>query len=914
MIARRFFIFMGLLPLFLAARPAHGGRILKSVDFEERRLGNMEDLPMHWSKVGGPGLPDYVNGKLTNDSAHSGQWSFRFDLNGGSLIYRYDPRQIPIRPGGHYRVDCFVQTTVLPHARARITAYFTDQDGIAITDSTRHSELYAAKDEGEPWRELSLEVSARNRSAAFLAVQLELVQPSIYTPSKPGQSAPFDEDIYGSAWFDDLTVSQVPEVRLISNHAGNVFHRGDPLQLSVLVNDRFTDDLAAQLIVSNAGNAVVYQHSGALDLQDAQNLGPGWKQMLVALPELTPGWYDAKLVMTSRGQLLGRKKLQFVRLADDDLTSQPDPRFGVIATDLPFQGWPQLPDLLAILGAGRVKLSVWSSQGDVEQVDPAGFDALLERLAKNGVTPTACLTAVPPELAGKIGGSEWSRLAQAAPETWRAQLSYLVARHANHLDRWQFGADEDAADFPQEPGMRKMYDLLYGEFAKMVVKPDLAMPWPAWYDLSGDLPATVALSISPEVLPSQLPLYIQDIRGHQGHNLSLSLQLLDDRYGREVQIRDLVQRVVYALAGGATRIDLPLPFTMPKEDDAEGEASAADGEASVAEGEASVAEGEASAAQGEASANVTPQPKEMLPIIRTLLTQLSGATFRGKVPNASNVEAFLFDRHGQGLMVIWGRGQDNGVRPLALNLGDFPQRVDLWGNATPLVLSERSKSESVMLNVGPMPFFLVDIDAATAQMRASVAIDKPLLESSFQPHVRHIRFSNPGQATIAGMVKLIGPPGWALTPSVFNFTLNPGEAFEHELTIEFPYNSFAGAKTITAQFQVQSNRDTTFNVPVTLILGLGDVGMHTLAVRDKDDLIVQQTISNYGDKPINYNAFVIYPGQPRQERLVTQLDPGRTITKLYRFTDVHFILNAKVRSGLREVGGMRILNDEVPVQ
>ena len=40
----------------------------------------------------------------------------------------------------------------------------------------------------------------------------------------------------------------------------------------------------------------------------------------------------------------------------------------------------------------------------------------------------------------------------------------------------------------EKPGMRKVYDLLYPEFAKLVVKPDLAMPWPAWYDLSGNLP------------------------------------------------------------------------------------------------------------------------------------------------------------------------------------------------------------------------------------------------------------------------------------------------------------------------------------------------------------------------------------------------------------------------------------------
>jgi len=73
-------------------------------------------------------------------------------------------------------------------------------------------------------------------------------------------------------------------------------------------------------------------------------------------------------------------------------------------------------------------------------------------------------------------------------------------------------------------------------------------------------------------------------------------------------------------------------------------------------------------------------------------------------------------------------------------------------------------------------------------------------------------------------------------------------------------------------------------------------------------------ISNYGDKPIDYTAFAVYPGEPRQERLIQQLGPGRTIVKLYRFTNVHFIPNAKVRSGLREVEGTRILNDEATVQ
>src|SRR5205823_466294 len=200
--------------------------------------------------------------------------------------------------------------------------------------------------------------------------------------------------------------------------------------------------------------------------------------------------------------------------------------------------------------------------GDVQQMDSAAFDHLLESLQELGITPTACLISPPPKLVERLNGKTWLQLLKTPPEQWRTQLAYLVSRHANHLDRWQLGAD-GSDEFVTNPDMRRVYGMIYREFAALVQKPDLAMPWPAWYDLEGELPATVALSVPPSVLPAQLPLYMQDIKSHEGHNLSLTLQLLDrSQYGREMQIRDLAQRVVYALAADAKRIDLPLPFSV----------------------------------------------------------------------------------------------------------------------------------------------------------------------------------------------------------------------------------------------------------------------------------------------------------------------------------------------------------------
>jgi hypothetical protein len=861
------------------AAPAEVSRVLRSFDFEERAKGNAENIPMNWSKVTGDQLPHYVNGQLSADKARSGKYSFRFDLNGGNLIYRYDAGLIKVQPGSHYRVEGYVQTTALRHARTRMTAYFVDIDGRRLGGTLRRSEPYAYAGGEEKWKRLSVELSAVSDQAHSLVLELELLQPAMYRKNTLGKRALFEQDIRGQAWWDDISISQVPQVTMTTDRPGNMFRKSDVPQLTVLVNDRFTDDLAAQLVIRDAEGKTVYQRSGALDMSAAQTLGPGRKKMSLTLPELPAGWYEAALVMTSQGTYVGEQTLDLIRLADDAPVIHPDPRFGINALELPFEGWSELPDILPFLAAGRVKLAVWSDAGDIQAQDSAAFDRLLERLGELGITPTACLVDLPPELSGKMQNGSWPQLLSSPKEIWRPQLAYLIARHANHLDRWQLGAD-GIDSFVTDPKMRQAYDLVYQEFANLVEKPDLAMPWPAWYQMEGKLPATVALSVPPSVLPAQLPLYISDMHGHSGHNLSLTLDILErHQYGRDVQIRDFAQRVVYALAGNAQRIDLPLPFTVKRE--------------------------------GE---SVVKQPQELLLIMRTLVTNLSGSTFKGKVPIGEDVEAFLFDKGGHGMLVLWSKGSTSGVKQLAINLGQRPMRVDLWGNVSPLLMTAKASAGAVNLDIGPMPTLLVDIDGPQAQLRASVTFDRPLLESSFKPHTRKIRFSNPYRLAIGGTLKLRPPEGWRIDPQVLTFTLNPGETFDREVTIEFPYNSFAGPKTIQAQFAIQGESDTSFTVPVTLNLGLSDVGVQSLAIRDGNDIIVQQMISNYGDKPIDYTAFAIYPGTARQERLVTNLGAGRTTIKVYRFSNVTLIPNAKVRSGVKELVGTRILNDEVEIK
>jgi len=79
--------------------------------------------------------------------------------------------------------------------------------------------------------------------------------------------------------------------------------------------------------------------------------------------------------------------------------------------------------------------------------------------------------------------------------------------------------------------------------------------------------------------------------------------------------------------------------------------------------------------------------------------------------------------------------------------------------------------------------------------------------------------------------------------------------------------------------------------------------MQTLALRDGNDVVVQQMITNYGDRPVDYSAFAVVVGQARQERLVSALPAGKTIIKRYRFTNIDVKPGQRVRAGSRSWRG-----------
>ena len=104
-----------------SALPRH---ILKRFDFDERRFGNVEEVPMYWLRRKGPDLPHYNTGVLDHAIGHDAPPSFRLSAITESVAFTYSRNDIPVEPGNRYTVSGWIRTQDLRRSRAYISAAY----------------------------------------------------------------------------------------------------------------------------------------------------------------------------------------------------------------------------------------------------------------------------------------------------------------------------------------------------------------------------------------------------------------------------------------------------------------------------------------------------------------------------------------------------------------------------------------------------------------------------------------------------------------------------------------------------------------------------------------------------------------------------------------------------------------------
>jgi len=855
-------------------------RVVKSFDFDERKLGNVEDVPMYWRRHRGEGFPHFLSGQFDLKTGHDGPPSFYLALKGGSLGYVYRAQDIPVNVHSDYVVSVWVRPDRLKHARACASVFYCDRSGRKLRGSERFSRLVGGSDGLQDWQQVTLELPGGDVAARHVGLSLWVIQPARPSASDADEHYIYRQDLEGGAWFDDIKVIRLPRASLTTVRAGNVFEVEEDAILHAQVGDPEGDDLTAHVEVLSADGEKLM--NGAIPVGNGKNAGPE----VINLGRLLPGLYRGRLSVRSGELELSECRVRFAQLGPRlNGVGGLNEGFGVVVAEGDYASAEATARLIDLLHLPHVKLPVGGLRDEKHRPRGSAPDAslkLFEQLWRNRVGAVAMLTGGPaggPGSVRPVTGSGRSLLTDLGgkPDAWRPWLTRSVVRYAGFARAWQIGADEDGG-LAWDKGLAKSLESSRDELSRLSPAAQMAIPWSVSHQLRKDAVQAdfVSLYVPNTVRPEGLASCIGIFRKARPKDLWAVVQPLEaGRYERMGRLSDLTKRLVEAHASGVDVVYLPSPWEPVQRPVGPGI-----------------------------------EPCEEYIVFRTAVELLSRSRPVGELYLGPGVHVRTFDRDGVGILVAWDDRAGHEGRIHATYLGAAPEQVDMWGRARPLErLGSRHK-----IRLLSTPTFVRGAEVWPLKMRASFALDPPMIESSHRLHEHVIRFVNPRGTSISGVLRLKPPRGWEVRPLRIRFSLTPGQASRTRVTVRFPSNEVGGHKLMTGVFTVDADQTYELTALAPFELGLKDLEVRSFARVDRGNVIVRQTITNHGGERIDVEGYVLAPGRARQSGVFRSLDPGQTMVRKYVLDNARRLRGRGIRVGLREIHGPRMLNEVLVVQ
>lgn len=850
-------------------------RLIRRFDFEEANEVPTE-MPDNFYRVltrhtGRTGFPDFGQMRLDNSVASSGRWSFRFELNGGSIAAALAPAVIPIFPGSDYRVTGMVRTEGLVHARARIAARLIDEQGAALPNAEFFSpELLSDR----AWTPFAIDVSAQD-PAADLVLELQLLQPRERLRDAAGELEPLLEDVKGTAWFDDVSVWLVPRIEFTSSSGSTCSGVDEPLSLRIGVHDVSTERLTVDVRI--------YDLFGHL-VQEAQGLESpsGGRALLLPFGPQQAGWYRAVLDVRNSWTVVAQERLDIARLAPSDADAPAlMPRFGVALSAFSEGELEASPALLELLGAQDVIVPIWFT-GSREALPPADIlrrftDELLDR----NIEPTMAIGDLPMRIAEvtNLDPSQSIEYLAMGPREWRTAIEEVLLMVGQHLPRWQLGDWRRSTTIWSESLDEKLQTAAM-ELQKLVPNPSVILPW------AGELEPMVTETVRGWTItfpPGSGEAAILDAASRFSDRLNDCTAVLDtlpaQEFSEEDRVVDLALRTVAAWRAGFPRLMIPSPWVI------------------------------------ETGHQVHPSPE--FAAWRELAHRLEGKVFGGEMQLGDGLRCLIAQGDSDSSLIAWNESAPPERAHIALALAQSSITVvDLFGNRS--TIDPVGNIHTVSVNA--MPVFIEEVDAGLAQFRGGFAFEPSLVPSLHQVHEHELVISNPFDVTISGSIRIVEPVDWEFSPRQQTFTIPPRQTQRLPVSLSFPRSELAGMKKLVAQVQFNGERtyDITLEAPIELGLDSVQFQAHWRLAEGVDtgrvDLVIYEHITNTGAVPISLEAFAVAPGYHHKRKPIVDLPPGQSAVRIFDFPDGREQLRGRViRVGVSEIQGPGRLNREIRI-
>ena len=858
-----------------------GQRVMQTFDFEERSI-HFQPVPMHWKKVvGKDGFPHFSSGKLDSSFSRSGSYSFELIPDGGSIGFEYDHRRIRAKPGSDFQVTGFVHLENAELCRAQISCQLTDRLGRIITESIHLSRLAGAFDPSEDgWIRLEVYVPGSFPEARYLTVGLWLLQEQQWNQQEQDQTHIFQKNVRAQAWFDDITIYQLPQVFLKTDQPGNLFEPETPVKLQVEVEGVGSMDYHVRLAVRTADGQMIIDESWILTGVEGEK-----KVRTIELNSLPAGLYRARLEIFSSQTLVTTRNLTFAKLAAlSNQSGISGKGFGVIMMDDYSGDWDTTIQLARLLNIKLLKIPVWRRKPEQMGAifSETNFDKNLISLQRQNIEVVATFSEVPDELIRKmeVGNRSLLDVLSHDVQSWQPQVAGVLAQYARQVPYWQVGGDFNDEQV-WDPRIRSVLDTMSAEFDKLVGNTILTVPLNVMLEVNADQVGTshVALKIPSAITAGQIPEYLQD-SGRRGlDNIWTTIEPLDENlYGRDQVLIDLAKRIAFAKKGGSQAVFIDHPWSQKK-----------------------------------TNARLVNEPTELFLVYRTLADHLGQLHYAGELNLAPGIPALIFDHDGKGCLFAWNTEFDSQgddlPQEIELYLGDSPIMVDLLGNYQQL----RNRNGICKLRLTNWPVLIGNVDTHLAIMRSSLKLSPAVIDAGISRQHLNLHFVNPFPTSISGQIRFLlnkrQYKNWVVEPSTIPFVLSSGETFEHPIALKFPSNELGGKKQLEALLTIDAERTYKIyaSVPFEIRLFGVDVSIFTRRINETD-LLIQQVVTNDSDKEINLNSFVDLPDQDYRYRTIPRLQPGATVTKSYLIEKADQWLGKYIRIGLYDPKGTKRIN------
>jgi len=844
---------------------ADNPRVVKVFDFDERKFGNFESLPMNWLRIDAPNFPSFLEPAFDMTVGRSAAPSFGMAIRTGNVGAYYRAKDIVADTDSEYRISAWVKTEALEHAGALITAFYYDHNLSKINTTERRSR--SVQTNGQ-WTKVHVDLPGGNSHARWIGLSCRIEQPAIANYQANDLIPIHYTDVNGRAWFDDIAIMRRPRVSLQLDRADHLYRDSETVTCRVQLFDVDGVDLDIELSVLDAADRSVFRQSlaGKSLIGDPRS---------IVFDELNAGIYDTQLTMSLGGKSIAHHNRRFAVLSKPlTAPSNGGGPFGLVLNTVDMDQ-PGLMDIIERLKPSLVKVPVWSHETDdatvvfgdrtTRQLIKRAVDAGISVVAMLAETPSALLPDLqrPPRpdalLAGKV---DWVK-------QWEPYLNIITSRYGGYVDHWQLGTDASAPILKDETLVAALTKLR-GYLAPLVGTPMVIVPQNA---LQAAGRAAELADIQTVYLPPHVePVDEVDEDAMQSHRWATMALADEGRYQRVARLARFARRLLQARAAGFERVFIEPPWAY----------QSIDGQRVI-------------------------RPREEVVIFHALAQAVSGQDRIERLTLDPNLECWLFSSAdgSRATLALWS--SDESLRHIDLDLPVGARHIDAWGHEIPLT----SKNDWKRISVGPMPQLIIGVQPAALRFQDSFELNNDEITVAIEEHQRMLRLRNTFAEDLEGELVIDAPRGWRITPRRIDLRLQPNDLSETTIFIKPPVNETIGTKRLFATIKLGKRGPGRLWTPLNVVAPGLEVSVFGHV--EGESVRFFQRVTNRSDQPIDLRSYLIAPELPRLSRSIRSLGVGETAVRQYTYPSAAQLNGRPVRLSLEEIGGSLRHNEVVRV-